>query len=114
MISNYIKIAWRNLMRDKGFAFVNIFGLTIGMMAVTAIALWIQHELTFDRSYRHTDRLYQVFTSDEFQGEKHAWGGTAAILGPTLQKQYPEIDAMTRIATIGNGHILRVGNGKFM
>lgn len=101
-------------MRDKGFAFVNIFGLTIGMMAVTAIALWIQHELTFDRSYRHTDRLYQVFTSDEFQGEKHAWGGTAAILGPTLQKQYPEIDAMTRIATIGNGHILRVGNGKFM
>src|SRR3546814_19440607 len=109
MISNYIKIAWRNLMRDKGFAFVNIFGLTIGMMAVTAIALWIQHELTFDRSYRHTDRLYQVFTSDEFQGETHACGGTAAILLQLLQKQYTEIDCSRLLAPIGHGQLIRRG-----
>ena len=114
MITNYIKIAWRNLVRDKGFAFINIFGLTIGMTAVTAIALWIQYECTYDRSYSQTDRLYQVFTADEFGGEKHAWGGTSAILGPTLQKQYPEIDAMARIATIGNGYLLRAGDDKFM
>src|SRR3546814_15714261 len=104
MISNYIKIAWRNLMRDKGFAFVNIFGLTIGMKAVTAIALWIQHELTIDRSHRHTDRLYQVFTSDEFQGDKHYSGGQADIPAHHLPQHNQEIHAMTRLHLIRHAH----------
>ena len=114
MLNNYIKIAWRNLVRDKGFAAINILGLTVGLMAVTAIGLWIQHEFSYDRLYSQSDRLYQVFTSDEFDGGKHAWGGTAAILGPTLQEQHPEIDAMARTAYIGNSHILRVDDDKFM
>src|SRR5690606_20532683 len=113
MLNNYIKIAWRNLMRDKGFAAINILGLTIGLMAVTAIGLWIQHEYTYDRMYSHTDRLYQVFTSDEFEGEKRAWGGTPAILGPTLQQQQPEVEAMVRIAAMGSGNPLRVGADQF-
>ncbi|WP_257666707.1 ABC transporter permease [Parapedobacter tibetensis] len=113
MIGNHLKIAWRNLKRDKGFSFINIIGLTIGMMAATAIALWIQSELTYDRFYSHTDRLYEVFTADEFQGEKHAWGQTAAILGQTLAEEYPEVEAMARIANMGSRYVFRVGDHKF-
>ena len=113
MLKNYIKIAWRNLVRDKGFAFINILGLTIGLMAVTAIGLWIQNEYTYDRMYSHTDRLYQVFTSDESEGEKYAWDGTPAILGPTLRQQQPEVEAMVRIAALGSDSPLRVGANQF-
>ena len=113
MIKNYFKIAWRNLKRDKGFSVINIIGLTIGLMAATAIALWIQSELTYDRFYTNTDRLYEVFTSDEFQGERHAWGATAAILGPTLAAEYPEVEAMARIANMGSRYVFRVGDDKF-
>lgn len=113
MLQNNFKIAWRNLKRDKGFSIINIIGLTIGLMAATAIALWIQSELTYDRFYSKTDRLYEVFTSDEFQGEKHAWGQTPAILGPTLAAEYPEVEAVVRIANMGNRYVFRVGDNKF-
>ncbi|PPL02993.1 ABC transporter permease [Parapedobacter indicus] len=113
MLQNNFKIAWRNLKRDKGFSIINIIGLTIGLMAATAIALWIQSELTYDRFYSKTDRLYEVFTSDEFQGGKHAWGQTPAILGPTLAAEYPEVEAVVRIANMGNRYVFRVGDNKF-
>src|SRR5690606_31209968 len=113
MINNYFRIAWRNLKRDKGFSAINIIGLTIGLMATTAIALWIQSEFTYDRFYSNTDRLYEVFTSDEFQGERHAWGATAAILGPTLAAEYPEVEAVVRIANMGNRYVFRVGDHRF-
>ncbi|MEC3881466.1 ABC transporter permease [Parapedobacter sp. 10938] len=113
MISNYLRIAWRNLKRDKGFSAINIIGLTIGLMAATAIALWIQSELTYDRFYSNTDRLSEVFTSDEFQGERHAWGATAAILGPTLAAEYPEVETVVRIANMRSRYVLRVGAHKF-
>lgn len=113
MVINYIKIALRNLKRDKGFSYINIVGLTVGLMATIAIGLWIQSEYRYDRFYSHTDRLYEVYTSDTFQNEKHAWGGTAAILGPTLAQEYGEVEAMTRTTSVGSNYVMRVGKNKF-
>ncbi|WP_118195953.1 ABC transporter permease [Albibacterium indicum] len=111
MIRNYLKIAWRNLWKNKVFSAINIFGLALGLTVSTLIALWIQNEVTYDRFYGTTDRLYQVFTSDEFDGEKHAWGATPGILGPVLKQEHPEIDEVVRTYRIGG--LLHIGDKRF-
>lgn len=114
MLKNYLKIAWRNCWKTKGYSFLNISGLSIGIMAATIITLWIQSELTFDRFYSKTERIYQVYSSDIFEGKKHAWGSTAAVLGPVLKAEHPEIEEMSRIAWLSEFNVLRVGDKKLV
>ncbi len=64
MIKNYFKIAWRNLMKNKVFSFINIFGLTIGLVSFLLIALYVFDELTFDRFHKKGDNIYRII---EFQ-----------------------------------------------
>jgi predicted permease len=102
MLKNYIKIAWRNLWKSKGFSAINIIGLALGMMAFTIIALWIQSEVTYDRFYTTTDRLSEVYTADVFEGERLAWGETPAVLAPILKQNHPEIEEVTRTSSLSN------------
>ena len=61
MVKNFFKIAYRNLLRNKGFSFINISGLAIGMASAMMILLWVQNELSYDNFYKNNDRLYQVW-----------------------------------------------------
>lgn len=60
MLKNYFRIAWRNLNRNKGFAIINILGLSIGMAVVILIGLWIKDEVSYNRSFKNYDRITQV------------------------------------------------------
>ena len=60
MFKNYFKIAWRNLVKSKVFSFINIFGLTIGLVCCMLISLYIQHELSYDTYHANKDRIYQI------------------------------------------------------
>ncbi|WP_020598891.1 ABC transporter permease [Spirosoma panaciterrae] len=96
MLRNYLKIAWRNLIREKGYASLNMAGLAVGMAASTLIFLWIQSELTFDRFYSKTDRLFQVYNQDVFGGNPAVWGTTPLPLAPTLKQNYPDVEEAIR------------------
>lgn len=96
MLKNYIKIAWRNLMKNKSFSLINIIGLAIGMAGALLIALWLQNMLTMDRFHEKGDRLHILSNRDEFQGEKSAWAYTPKILAPSLAADFPDIEAFTR------------------
>ncbi|MDA3616731.1 ABC transporter permease [Polluticaenibacter yanchengensis] len=98
MLKNYIKVAWRNLIRDKGFSFINITGLAIGMAAAILILLWIQNEMNMDRKYPKSDRIYMMYNRDKFSGELWAWGTTPKIMGTTIKKDYPEVEDVVRLA----------------
>lgn len=111
MIKNNLKIALRTLWKNKVFSGINILGLALGLSVALIIGLWVNNELTFDRFYSHTDRLYQVNTLDNFDGKAHTWGGTPAILGPILQQEHPEIEEMVRTGEIE--HMLYVGKERF-
>ena len=112
MIKNYIKIAWRNLLKNKTFSFINIIGLALGIAITLIIALWVGSELKYDRFYSHTDHLYQVFTRDKFEGEQHTWGGTPMVLGPILQQEHPEIEEVVRVWNVEH-NIHQQGNTGF-
>ncbi|WP_293946418.1 MULTISPECIES: ABC transporter permease [unclassified Sphingobacterium] len=97
MIKTYIKIAWRNLLKNKAFSVINILGLAIGMAGALLIALWLQNMLGMDRFHEKSDRLYIISNRDIYQGELQAWTNTPKIMGPTLKSDFPEIESFTRI-----------------
>lgn len=111
MIKTYFKIAYRNLLRSKGFSFINILGLAIGMAGAMLVMLWIQNEFSYDKFHEKKDRLYSVWNRDTFDGKLQCWNTTAQIVGPTLKKDYPEIEDMSRFSNADN-ILLSVGDKK--
>ncbi len=107
MLKNYFKIAFRNLWKRKGYSFINILGLTIGMASAMLILLWIQNERSYDRFYQKADRLYMMYNRDKFNGEEWAWNSTPKIMAPTIKHDYPEVEDAVRynnitfLATVG-------------
>ncbi len=69
MFKNYLKIAWRNLSRNRGFSLTNILGLTIGMTCSILILLWVQDELNFDKSQKNYGDIYQVMANRDFNNQ---------------------------------------------
>ncbi len=100
MLKNYFKIAFRNLWKRKGYSFINILGLTIGMASAMLILLWIQNELSYDRTYKNSDRLYAMFNRDKFDGKLWAWGSTPKIMAPTIKHDYAEVEDVSRYSNI--------------
>ena len=73
MTVNFFKIAYRNILRNKGFSFINISGLAIGMASAVLILLWIQNEMSHDKFHEKGDRIYTANNRDKFNGEVWAW-----------------------------------------
>lgn len=112
MLKNYLKIAWRNIKRSKGYAFINIAGLGIGMAASILILIWVQFELSVDRFHENSDRVFAVWRNAEMQGEIFTWDYTPAPYAPTLIDQYPEVEEVARI-TEWDPQLLTVGENSF-
>src|SRR5690606_36503641 len=113
MIKTYIKIAWRNLLKNKAFSAINILGLSIGMAGALLIALWLQNMLGMDRFHEKSDRLYIISNRDEFQGEKSAWAYTPKIMAPSMATDFPYIEAFTRYDE-GNQFLTTFGEKKII
>ena len=98
MFTNYLKIAWRNLMKNKTFTFINIFGLAVGLTCCMLITLYIHNELTYDSYHKNLDRLYQIGTTFIKNGkpEDHT-ANTPAGIGRIMQQEFPEIVKTARI-----------------
>ena len=68
MIKNYFKVAWRNLLKNKVYSFINIFGLAIGMAVTIMITLWVTDELSFNNYFEKHERIAQIYQSQTFNG----------------------------------------------
>jgi len=91
MFRNYLKIALRNIRRHKGFSFINIAGLAIGMACCILIVLFVRDELSYDSYHTKADQIYRVIRKTETQGEMSAEISTPPPLGPALVHDFPEI-----------------------
>ena len=93
MFRNYLKIAYRNLARRKGYAFINVFGLAVGLACCLLVLLYVQHERSYDRFHEHADRIYRVTWSTDF-------GENATVPASTLPKfkeDFAEVEAATHL-----------------
>jgi putative ABC transport system permease protein len=98
MLRNYIIIAFRNVAKNKVFSVINIFGLGIGLAACLLIFQFVSFELSYDKFNEKFDRIYRI-TNDRFQHGKLIQHGTITYptIGPTMAKDYPEIEMYSRI-----------------
>lgn len=94
MFKNYLKIAFRNLKRNKGYAFINIFGLAVGMACCLLIGLYVRQELSYDDFHKKAERIYRVTQSRPSGGLTH----TGAAFAPALEQDFPQIKATVFIA----------------
>ena len=96
MLKNYFKIAWRNILKHKGYSFINIFGLTVGITVFIVIALYVQHELSFDRYHENADSIYRVVRGENNDSET-GYALTSPPIGSALNEEIPEIAGSGRI-----------------
>ncbi|MGB2763215.1 MAG: ABC transporter permease [Candidatus Aminicenantaceae bacterium] len=101
MLKNYLKIALRNIKRHKGYSFINIVGLAIGMACCILILLWVQDELSYDRFHENADDIYRVIQDINFTDHSTTWTITQGPLGPSLKENFPEVINATRITGRG-------------
>lgn len=102
MLQNYIKITFRNLWRNKGYSFINIFGLAVGLASCIIILMYVKHELSYDQHHEHADRIYRVTSHIDFAGNYLELASGPAPMGPTLLQDYPEVESMVRLRPRGN------------
>ena len=105
MLSNYFKIALRNLLRSKIYSFINISGMAIGLAAFWLIALYVADELSFDRYNENAGRIYRVAQHARWEGGDMHIAATSAPFASALRSEYPEIEQATRILMEGDGII---------
>jgi len=103
MLTNYLKIAWRNLMKYKLISFINLFGLTVGLTCCLLITIYVLHELSYDRYNENADRIYRITrTFNNTEGVVSLKLSTVSSpFGYYLPTDYPDIQKMTRLLNNG-------------
>jgi putative ABC transport system permease protein len=106
MFRNYFKTAWRNLMKNKIFSFINIAGLSIGMAACLLILQYVSFELSYDQFNKNAADIYRVY-NDRYQEGKLVQHGTITYsgVGPAMQADFPEVVNHTRVEPYGKAII---------
>jgi putative ABC transport system permease protein len=97
MFRNYLKTALRNIRKQKGYSFLNISGLALGMACSILIIFFIHHELSYDRFHANADRIYRVAMQGMLNGEPANLAVTPNPLAPALLSRYPEVIGAVRI-----------------
>lgn len=103
MYKNYLKIAWRNLVKNKMYSLINLTGLTVGMTCFILIALYIQFELSFDTHHENADRIYRVVQQqkgNEISGTEFMAVSPRPV-GIAMKKDFPEVEVFTNISQWG-------------
>lgn len=109
MFKNYFKIAWRNLLKNKIFSFVNIIGLAIGLSCFLLITLYVMDELNYDRYNLNADRIYRINSDIRFGGTDLHMPVTSDMMGQLLKKDYPQVENYTRIYTFNGDKLVKKG-----
>jgi putative ABC transport system permease protein len=96
MLRNYIITALRNLYKNKVFSFINVLGLSVGLASFVLITLYVYHELSMDRYHAKANRIYRIVENLRTENELLLQSVSSPPMGPTLQKDFPEIESYVR------------------
>ena len=109
VLTNYLKVALRNLVKHRLYSFINIGGLAIGLACAILISLWVRDELSFDRFHKYADSIYRVNWDFKWEGNEGIGPGTPPPLAATLLRNIPDVNAAVRLRRMPSA-ILRVGD----
>src|ERR1700722_13256224 len=105
MIKNYIKTAFRGLMKNKGFTFLNVFGLALGLATCMLIVFYVFDELSYDRYNTKADRIYRVNEDIKLGGSSNSYAIVPAPMAAALKNDFPEIEQVVRFWNKGGNQV---------
>jgi len=116
MIKNYFKVALRHLRKNKGYAFINMVGLSLGMACAILIMIWVDDELRYDKFHKGYKHLYQVLENQNYEGKMYTFSAMPAPFAPAIKKEIPEIQYAARtdwgtrlLFSVGDKNIYEAG-----
>lgn len=114
MFKNYFKTAWRHLLKNKFYSFLNIAGLSIGLAIGILILLWVQDELSFDNFHQRAARIYRLENWGGTGTSKQIWTVTVAPITTLAKKEIPEIEEVVRLTSNNTYTLFTYGNNTFV
>lgn len=114
MLGNYFKIAWRNLVKSKGYSIINIGGLAVGMAVAMLIGFWVYDEFTFNTYHKNYDRIAQVMQHANFNGTIESQVSNPAVLGPELRAKHGSDFKYVVQSSWEGSHLLTLGDKPFV
>ncbi|WP_317899373.1 ABC transporter permease [Aurantibacillus circumpalustris] len=113
MLKNYLKIAFRNILRNRSSALINIVGLATGIATCMLIYMYVNHELSFDRFNKDSKNIYRLVFDYQFPDKLDHLAVAAPIAGITIKKDFPEVVNYTSISPYGAKLLVKYGEKKF-
>jgi putative ABC transport system permease protein len=110
MFKNFFKTTFRNLWKNKGYSFLNIFGLAIGIACAGLIFLWVKDELGYDKFNSKKDRLFYVRENQKYDTYTATFGSTPGLMGPAMQTEIPGIANTCRTLEGQNSLLFSIGD----
>ena len=106
LIINFVKVSWRDLLKHKTYASINLIGLVSAMAVSLMILQYVVYETGFDRMHKDYDRIYRV-VNDRYQNGKLVQHGTITYptIGPTMANDFPEVESFTRLTYSSRNYI---------
>jgi len=114
MLKNYLTVAARNLRRHRGFSFINISGLAVGLAAALLIAVFVRHELSFDRFHTRKDRVFRVGVQRGRGAGAFRGAFTAPPMAAALESEFPEIECVVRMSPWRSNSLISADDRRFI
>ncbi|MBS1521446.1 MAG: ABC transporter permease [Bacteroidetes bacterium] len=113
MIKSYLKTAFRFLLKNKTFSFINIFGLAVGTLCCLYILLYVQNQFSYDKHHKNAENIYRITTDLALTGDKHHNATTSPPIAPAIKRDFPEVLQFTRHVGIGGKNLLKYKEQSF-
>ncbi len=115
MIKNYLKIAFRSLLKNKTYSFINITGLAIGTLCCLYIILYVQDQYSYDKHHKNAGNIYRITSTLTLPGDKHNNSTCSPPIAPAMKRDFAEVLQFTRVVSaIGDKqHLLRYKEKSF-
>ncbi len=115
MIKNYLKIAWRSLLKSRLFTGLNLLGLALGLTVSLLLMLYVRDELSFDKYHKNAGNIFRVGLTATFDGKSQKWASAPNVVGPAMKNEVPEVVQQTRLLLndFGQTAFVNLGERKF-
>ncbi len=104
MLVNYIKIAFRSLIKNRVYSFINIFGLTIGIVSVVLIMMFVSHEYSYDKFHKNSDNIYKLTLERMYPTYNTYYAIVPHSYADVMRKDFPEVENAVRIFNFGGNN----------
>src|SRR5690348_6208049 len=113
MLKNYLKIAFRSLLKRKGNSIINILGLASGMAACLLILLFIEDELSYDKFHKKAANIYRVVLDRNYPGRSTSYSIIPSSIGEAIKQECPEVEESTRLFGGNNNLLIHIGDKQY-